>query len=146
MGDMDPAFVTVATYDNDMEAGYYQAMVEAEGIPVVVSDREVVAVEWQIHGAVGDIKLQVPLAEAERAREILKARSRRSSEEEGSLRALRIAFLGLMLPPIQLYALWLVARLVPRWRELSLVDRRRVIIASATCLWLPVFVFALTAM
>ncbi len=144
---MVATLLTVASYDNVLEAGYWQAMLEAEGIPVVAADREVVAMEWQISGAVGNIKLQVPEPLAERAREILETRRRASpyrppGAPEAS-RALLAAFLGILFPPLQLYALWLVARLIPRRRGLLPGDRRRIALAALISLvWLPVIVTA----
>lgn len=144
---MAATLVTVAAYDNVLEAGYWQAMLEAEGILVVLADCEVVAMNWQISGAVGNIKLQVPEAEASRAREILETRRRvspyRPPEAPEASRALFAAVLGILLPPLQLYALWLVARLIPRRRALSPRDRRRTALAAVISLvWLPVIVTA----
>jgi hypothetical protein len=142
---MVATLVTVASYDNVLEAGYWQAMLEAEGIPVVVADREVVAMEWQIARAVGNIKLQVPEAEAARAREILEARPRagpnRPPAAPEASRALLAAFLGILFPPLQLYSLWLVARLLPRRRGRSPAHRRRIALAALISLvWLPLVV------
>jgi hypothetical protein len=143
---MVATLVTVAAYDNILEAGYWQAMLEAEGIPVIVADREIVAAEWQIARAVGQIKLQVPEPEAARAREILaigRRASPRRSPGAPAQRALLAAFLGLLFPPLQLYALWLAARLFPRRRGLPARDRRRIALAALISLiWLPVIVTA----
>jgi hypothetical protein len=137
---------TVAAYDNVIEAGYWQGLLEAQGIPVVLIDREIVAMEWQISGAVGNIKLQVPDAEAARASGILDALRRehpyRPPEESDAHRALRVAFLGLLFPPLQFYSIWLVARLLPRRRELTSADRRRTALAALVSLWLPVVAVA----
>jgi hypothetical protein len=140
---MVATLVTVAAYDNVLEADYWQTMLEAEGIPVVVADREFVA----MLGAVGNIELQVPEGEAARAREILETRRPASSYRppgapEAS-RALLAAILGIGFPPLQLYALCLVARLIPRRRRLSSRDRRRIALAALISLaWLPVIVTA----
>ncbi|MHC4550135.1 MAG: putative signal transducing protein [Planctomycetota bacterium] len=138
--------VTVAAFDNSLEAGYWQALLEAQGIPVVVSDREVVAMVWQIARAVGRIKLQVPVNEAGRATAILESLRRASpyrppAAPEAS-RALRAAFLGILFPPLQLYSLWLLVRLARRWRDLSPPDRRRMKLAALVDLWLPIVVAA----
>ena len=139
---MVATLVTVGSYDNVLAASYWQGMLEAEGISVVVADREIVAMEWQISGAVGNIKLQVPEPLAARAREILE--TRRTSPDRPAAeasRALLAAFLGILFPPLQLYSLWLVARLLARRRLLSTGDRRRMGLAAAIDLvWLPVVV------
>jgi hypothetical protein len=137
--------VTIATFDNVLDAGYWRALLESQGIPVAAIDQEIVAVEWQIARAVGNIKLQVPESEATRAVGILRElRGREPPKEPGApedplaRRALRAAFLGLLLPPLQLYSLLLVARLLPRWRELPKRDRRQAMVAVFVDLWFPV--------
>lgn len=141
--------VTVATFDNVLEAGYWQGLVESHGIPVVLIDKEIVAAVWWISRAVGNIKLQVPEAEARRANGILESirkehpyRGPEGPEGPEARRALKAGFLGLMFPPLQLYSLWLLARLLPRWRQLLPRDRRRMKLAAPLDLWLPVVVFA----
>ena len=140
---------TVATFDNAFDAGYWQGLLEAQGIPVALIDQEIVAMEWQIGRAVGNIKLQVPEPEAERAQEILdKLRAPRhdaapaaDSAEQPATRALRSAFLGLGFPPLQIHSLWVLAGLVRRWDELPAAERRRARIAALLDLWLPIFAF-----
>jgi hypothetical protein len=131
---MVATLVTVAAYDNVLEAGYWQAMLEAEGIPVVAADREIVAMQWQISGAVGNIKLQVPEPLAGRAREVLETHRRaspyRPPEAPEASRALLAAFLGLLFWPLQIYSIWLLVRLFPRRRELLPDDRRRMKLAA----------------
>jgi hypothetical protein len=142
---MSGTLVTVAAFDNVLEAGYWRGMLEAEGIPVAVADQEIVATEWQISGAVGHIKLQVPEAEASRASALLedvrKQHPYRQPEESEARRALRVAVLGLLCPPIQIASLWMICRLVPRRRTLDRNDRRRLVLAALLSLWLPLWAF-----
>lgn len=136
--------ITVAAFDNVLEAGYWRGMLEAHGIPAVLVDQEVVALKWHFSQAVGNIKLQVPQAEARRAHAILEEARRaipeRAPAAPDASRALLTAMLGFLLPPIQLYSVWIVLSLAPRWRELSPPDRRRLVIAALLDLWFPLFI------
>lgn len=66
-------FVTVAAFDETFRADVARAALEDAGLPVRITDREIVAMEWVLSNAVGGIKVQVPEADAVRAREILEA-------------------------------------------------------------------------
>lgn len=133
--------VTVAAFDNVLEAGYWRGLLEAQGIPVVLVDQEIVAAKWMIAGAVGNIKLQVPETMAPHAAALVdtvrRERPCQPPEESDARRALRIAFLGILCAPLQVGALWLVVRLLGRRRDLDFDDWRRVAVASLLCLWLP---------
>ncbi len=66
-----PRFVTVATYDETFRADVARSAIEDAGIVVRITDREIVAMEWVLATAVGGIKVQVPEADAVRARQVL---------------------------------------------------------------------------
>ena len=66
-------FVTVATYDETFRADIARSAIQDAGIEVRIADREIVAMEWVLSAAVGGIKVQVPAAEAYRAREVLES-------------------------------------------------------------------------
>lgn len=66
-------FVTVAAFDETFRADVARAALEDAGIEVRITDRELVAMEWVLATAVGGIKVQVPEADAARARGLLDA-------------------------------------------------------------------------
>src|SRR4051812_29773258 len=63
--------VTVAVYENDVEANLVKNRVAAAGIKACFADEEAVAMTWQFAGAVGGIKLQVAQRDVEDARTLL---------------------------------------------------------------------------
>lgn len=126
--------VTVATFDDPIEATYWQGALEAHGIPTrfAATDAwEADACAWMIY----NIHLQVPGDLAEHAGALVRARRSASTSEVN--RALLTAFVGFGIPPLQLYSLYLVARLLPRWGGLSSGGRRRVALAALFDVWLP---------
>lgn len=62
---MPENLVTIATFRYLTEAEAAKIHLEAEGITVFLADAEIVNMDWLFANAVGDIKLQVPPAEAE---------------------------------------------------------------------------------
>ena len=62
---------TVATFDLAPKAELARNVLAAAGIPAVIADAEIVAMDWLISNAVGGIKLQVREEDAERAAEML---------------------------------------------------------------------------
>lgn len=64
-------FVTVAVFVNPHEMAVYRARLEWEGIECFAKDENVVSAHPFYSAAVGGIKLQVPPADLERARELL---------------------------------------------------------------------------
>lgn len=83
---MTDEFVTVATFPTQPEAEAARAMLEAEGIPAILSDVEIVNMDWLLGNAVGYIKLRVPPSRAEAASGLLERidaeRRRRRDEAE----------------------------------------------------------------
>lgn len=57
---MPSDYVTVATFTTLPEAEAARLRIETEGIPAVVTDAEIVNMDWLLGNAVGYIKLQVP--------------------------------------------------------------------------------------
>lgn len=116
--------VAVATFEDPVEADRARELLDSRGIRTALVDHE----PGPEYGAVfRPITLHVPEDEARQADEILAVfrRSRPDTPE-----ALRAMIASIMVPPFQIYSLWLLARLLPRWRELSLRDRRRVRFAA----------------
>ena len=70
----EPRFVTVATYGEVYQADLAKAVLEEEGITVVLHDRETVSMDWLISNSVGGIKVKVAEEDGERAVQILEAR------------------------------------------------------------------------
>jgi hypothetical protein len=67
--------VTVKTYDNLPEAEVGRSILEQNGIPAHLPDRNVAVAAWHLTRAVGGIRLQVPESELEVARELLGERN-----------------------------------------------------------------------
>jgi hypothetical protein len=62
---------TVASFDLAAKAELARNVLEAAGIPAVLADAEIVAMDWLISNAVGGIKVQVREEDAERAAAVL---------------------------------------------------------------------------
>lgn len=76
--------ITVASFDNQADAHIAKGLLEAEGLSPQLSDDQLVQTDWLYTAALGGIKLQVPQAEATRARELLSQdRSGELTTEEG---------------------------------------------------------------
>src|ERR1700730_9651413 len=73
--------LTVATFEFLPLAEAARAHLIAEGIPAFLSDAETVYMAWSLGNALGYIKLQVPEAQAERARRILDQAEENSTQE-----------------------------------------------------------------
>ena len=69
---MGSDFVTLMTFSKVQEAEVKRLLLEDEGIKTYLSDAEIVAMDWLLGNAVGEIKLQVANADVERAVTILK--------------------------------------------------------------------------
>jgi hypothetical protein len=84
---MEEQLVTVETYSFLPQAQAAKLQLEGNGITVFLADAETVNMDWLLGNAIGNIKLQVPAEQAERALEVLddmkeKARERREAESE----------------------------------------------------------------
>ncbi len=127
--------------DDPVEAEHWRLKLELHGIQATVGGGEPVQADSPGLFAVYNLKLSVPSDEAQRATKLLQ--SRIALGPSGSVtahRALLAAFVGLGIPPLQAYSLYLIARLLPRWRTLSPRDRRRVYQAALLDLWFPFIV------
>ena len=149
---MEDKLVTVSTYDMPTEAHLAKGLLEANGLTAFLADELTVGVAWHLSNAIGGIKLQVPETDVERAASILAAREDPSIVAEDGLgdlpeveeseadsplstadktvdRAVRAALLGLLLPPLQLYSLWMLGRLTLSNQKVSLNKHRRIRLA-----------------
>lgn len=66
-----PRLTTVAAFDLPAKAEFAKIVLEDAGIPAVVTDVEIVAMDWLLSNAVGGIKVQVRVEDAERAVAVL---------------------------------------------------------------------------
>jgi len=123
--------VVVATCTDPAEALNAQRLLMAEGIHAVLSDGELAAIADT--PAICYVRVQVPVEEVNRATRILTSKLPTLPVNPEARRAMFAA----LVPVVQLYSLWLVARLLGRWRRLSPFDRRLVALAAvANLLWM----------
>jgi hypothetical protein len=129
--------VEVAVFEDPVEAAQAQDLLDARGIRTALVDRE----PGPDAGAVfRHVYVRVPADEVARANEILNDFRRSRPDSPDARRAMYAALF--VFTPLQLYPLWLVARLLPRWHHLTSCDRRRLrlaVVADAFVL-LPVAV------
>src|SRR5213595_315365 len=138
---MSGQLVTVATFNNPVQAALARNYLENSLIRAFLLDEETVAVNWAIGNAVGGIKLQVHAADAaaasfmlgqlptqhadapqltgpdtrfadpETIEELRAEREPMAPKDDAVDRLFRATVLGLVLLPLQLYALWLLMTL-----------------------------------
>ncbi len=70
--DSSSSFVTVAVFDDQVNANIVAGRLQTEGITVRMKDHHLVQMDWLYALTVGGIKLQVGQADASRARDILR--------------------------------------------------------------------------
>lgn len=68
---MSDKVIIIEEYDNPHRADMARLRLEAEGIPVFLENRFIVETDWFLANAVGNIRLQVPEAFVEHARQVL---------------------------------------------------------------------------
>src|SRR5260370_40489512 len=84
---MEDQLVTVETYQFLPQAQAAKLQLEGNDIQVFLADAETVNMDWRLGNAIGNIKLQVPRDQAERALALLeemrdKASQRRDTEND----------------------------------------------------------------
>lgn len=79
---MSSRLVTLATFDLPFKADLAKAALEEVGIHAVVTDREIVAMDYLLAPAVGGIKLLVPEADVERALAVVEPFTRPGAVEQ----------------------------------------------------------------
>lgn len=153
---MTDALVTVASFNTAPEAHILRGRLEEEGLRVVVADEDTVNMAWHYAQAIGGVKVQVAPEDADRARAViadLAAGAETTSDPADHFdahditarRALRAAFLGVFLPPLQLYSLWLVARLAFTGGGVSSATQIRMGLSLLLDLWFVVLMAILFA-
>lgn len=152
---MNQSPATVAIFDTPMTAEIARLRLETEGIESFLSDTETVTMAWHLGQAVGGIKLQVRHEDRSQALAILgeiRAESRLETDKEETdpdrqiaERAFRAAAFGTMFVPLQIYSLWLLARLRSRTEFANLAPglRTRVTYALILDLWLVLHIVLL---
>jgi hypothetical protein len=68
---MSDRLITIATFQQPVEAAMAQSFLDSEGIPSTLLDETTIATGWMLAGAIGGIKLQVSAEHAERAEFLL---------------------------------------------------------------------------
>ncbi len=68
---MDDDLVTVARFDNSVEANLARNRLEEAGLRAALLDDNTVDIVWALSNALGGVKLQVRAADAEQARRVL---------------------------------------------------------------------------
>lgn len=68
---MSDALVTIASYENALEAEIVKGRLESEGIQAFLSNSHTVGMDWTLSQAVGGVVLSVLRDDAERAAHIL---------------------------------------------------------------------------
>ena len=109
--------VTVATFTTPLEAELVRGRLDEEGIAAFVADGELVTADWTMSNAIGGVKVRVAAEDADRARAVL---AELVEEPEGyeapteaealAQKALYASLLGTVIPPVQLYTLYLLSR------------------------------------
>lgn len=68
---MSNDFQTIATFWNPNEAQLAKALIEVEGIQVVLMGYEAISTDWLLNNAIGGVQLQVPQDQVKKAVSIL---------------------------------------------------------------------------
>lgn len=151
---MTDALVTVAGFNTAAEAHILRGRLEEEGIRATVADEDTVNMAWHLGQAVGGVKVQVAAEDTDRARAVIAQLDARAKEAPDTAedadprdltarRALRAAFLGILIPPLQLYSLWLVGRLAFTGDGASTAMQVRMALSLLLDLWVVAWLVAL---
>lgn len=161
--------VTVARFDNDIDASLARQCLAGAGIAAYLADQSTVATAWHLTGALGGVKLLVATRDVEEATAVLTkvrdgeleveeewtedevaaegedeeddvAEPPRSSREQMVDRSLKSLVLSLLFMPLTLYTAWLLLDVASSAGELRTAHRRRAIwVAVATTVQLGIF-------
>jgi hypothetical protein len=63
--------LTVATFVTPLEAELTRGRLDEGGVEAIVTDAELVTVDWSMSNAIGGVKVRVAAEDAERARAVL---------------------------------------------------------------------------
>ena len=140
-----PQPVTVATFTTPLEAELARGRLDEEGIEAFVADGELVTADWTMSNAVGGVKVRVAPEDANRARAVLAEPVEDPDDYEAptevealAQKALYASLLGAVIPPVQLYTLYLLSRY---WAEAGEeTGRTRRLALGAALFMVPSFV------
>jgi hypothetical protein len=109
--------LTVATFVTPLEAELTRGRLDEGGVEAIVTDAELVTVDWSMSNAIGGVKVRVAAEDAERARAVLSEPVELPDDYEAhteaeslAQRALYAAMLGSLFLPVQIYTLYLLSR------------------------------------
>ena len=152
---MSLKLVTAVTCPSSIEANIVRNYLEAGGVRAFLADDATIGMAWHLGTALGGVKVQVAEEDADRAAELLDAdrddpigdaeqdstidaeddedvdEPPAAVQDEVVARALRAAFFGLMFPPLQYYAVWLLLTLPSDGERLTKRNQRRVYLVLA---------------
>ncbi len=132
--------VLVAAYESPLDAEHHRGVLIRYGIGATVHEEGISAFDDSGLFSARRFCMRVPSDDAARATTILEAEPRILCEEPQARVALRTAFVGLGIPPVQLCAWFLIGRLARRWPKLSPDDRKRTVQAAVLSMSLPLIV------
>ena len=78
---MSRELVTVATFNDPVEAAMARNCLESEGVSAILVDEQTIATDWGLGNAIGGIKLQVSAAQLEKAEFLLTQRRTEDADE-----------------------------------------------------------------
>src|SRR6516162_8231661 len=79
---MSRELVTVATFNDPVEAAMARNCLESEGVSAILVDEQTIATDWGLGNAIGGIKLQVSAAQLEKAEFLLTQRRTDDDSDE----------------------------------------------------------------
>lgn len=145
--------VTVARFDNDMDAALARQCLAGAGIAAFLADQSTVATAWHLTGALGGVKLQVAARDLDEATAVLAQAQAGELEVEGEWgddseedddepadtrtkreqtvdRLLKSMVLSLLFLPLAFYTGWLLIDVGTTEGELGVKYRKRAIIVA----------------
>ncbi len=145
-------FVTLRTFDNPVAAHMARNRLADAGVRAFLANEGFVSTAWHLSNAAGGIRLQVGAEDAPRAAALLEDRAQTEAagwspesawggtgeedtpttyRERLADRALQIALIGILFFPLQLYAAWLLLKVIRSPEELRLRHRLNAVAAGA---------------
>ena len=137
--------VTIASFSDSVQAAFARNILEEAGVQAFLADEAMVSMAWYLAGALAGIKLQVAAEDVQRARAVLaesagdvqrspdwieEEEEEATSREQNAQRALKAAVFGLLFCPLELYAFWLLLKVVFSDERLADKPRRCALLAA----------------
>lgn len=146
---MSDPLVTVGAFEAEAKAAIACNTLESEGIRTFLEDAETATIDWRLHAAIGGVKVRVRQEDVEKAVAILREIYPETPKdppvepiEKAVHRAWMAAAYGLMLLPLQIYSIYLVARIVgrPDYKQMPPELHRKIKHTLYIDLWLILWV------